>query len=610
MTAIKISIVVFLLVTSYLLLVPAVSAQTLPATGSAIPATVSPTSPLYTDLLVHNLFHTASCIVAGRSAIGQPCLTYQISQDAQGRIKSIPYLSQTNFSNGILGAESSLLGALYTNPPIRAADYLAVLGEDLGIREAHAQVGGSGNLILNPIVRLWQVSRNISYLFMILVFVIIGLMVMFRQRINPQTVVTAQSAIPGLVIGLILITFSYFLGALLVDIAFVGTNVMGYYFVAAQTAPPPGASPPPTNLVQAASGQNVFSIMGSLMNGIGKDPITKGLDFIYQLPFWPALFIRGFSAALGGFIGSVIGPFAGQFLAVIACALAALGINIALPGVGTVASLGTLSACTNDLTPVAGPIISTAITTALALFAVGNPSAFLGVILWFLAMVVLVYTMFRLILRLINNFLSIIFLVVTAPFHFLAASMSGRQSIATDWILNMLCNVLAFPAVMTVFYFVNYLLGSADTSGSPFNIVSPTGTQITGSNVLPLFGGLDLSFIRILLAFGALVASPAIPEIICRTIGRVGVAGQLIGQEIGANLRGQRYWEEAAERGGAIGRTFGGAYGVFRPERRWEYSPGRDVYIRSRYPSPMEILRSGGEAVPIPEKPASAKEGP
>jgi len=59
---------------------------------------------------------------------------------------------------------TSLIGALYMNPPVRTADYLASVGEGLGIvKEAHAQVSGSGASVLSPILSLWQVSDKSEF---------------------------------------------------------------------------------------------------------------------------------------------------------------------------------------------------------------------------------------------------------------------------------------------------------------------------------------------------------------------------------------------------------------------------------------------------------------
>src|SRR3989344_6926351 len=179
-------------------------------------------SPMYANLMVNNLLHAFSCLMAGASPIGQPCVDY---------LNGVPVISSVNTSGGLLGAVANLNTIVIANPPIRTGQYLATIGDSLGlVKEANAQVSGSGAGVLQPILKLWQVSRNIAYIAMIIIFLIIGLMVMFRQRINPQTVITAQAALPGLVIGLIMITFSYFLASLLTDTAYLATNLVGYYF--------------------------------------------------------------------------------------------------------------------------------------------------------------------------------------------------------------------------------------------------------------------------------------------------------------------------------------------------------------------------------------------
>ena len=154
--------------TFYFLLLPSPTLAQAP-----IPSYVSPASPIYTDLLVHNLFHSFSCLAVGSSVIGKPCLTYQ---------NGIPVLSQVNLQGGALGAGTSLIGLLYKHPPVRTVDYLASVGQGFGfVKAAHAQVSGSGAGVLNPILNLWQASRNIAYVFMIIIFVVIGLMVMFAK---------------------------------------------------------------------------------------------------------------------------------------------------------------------------------------------------------------------------------------------------------------------------------------------------------------------------------------------------------------------------------------------------------------------------------------------
>ncbi|OGE14632.1 hypothetical protein A3F00_00460 [Candidatus Daviesbacteria bacterium RIFCSPHIGHO2_12_FULL_37_11] len=460
---------------------------------------VPPQSPLYANLMVNNLLHAFSCLMAGASPMGQPCVDY---------LNGVPVISSVNTSGGLLGAVANLNTIVIANPPIRTGQYLATIGDSLGlVKEANAQVSGSGAGVLQPILKLWQVSRNIAYIAMIIIFLIIGLMVMFRQRINPQTVITAQAALPGLVIGLIMITFSYFLASLVTDMSYVATNLVGYYFQSA------GATTNTQSLSAVTADKPATEIFSTLINGVfGSDAVIKlpfnlnpvivsGTTTVYNslegLPKdiidWLIRFgVYSLGSAVGGFLGG-IGGLAG-------------GVP------------GTISALFGGP---AGGILANLIA------GVGGYGNVLALLLTFVGALMLIYTLFRLLIKLITNYLAIIFLTITAPFHFLAASLPGRQEIAVDWIRNMLCNVLAFPGVLAVFYFVAYLIGPQNST--VFNISG--SANIVGGNSLPLFGGLDIGFIRILLAFGALMATPTIPDIICNAVGKVGREGQMIEQE-------------------------------------------------------------------------------
>lgn len=518
---------------------PASASSSLQPAAYNLPATISPTSPLYTDLLVSNMFHTFSCLAIGQSFIGQPCLTYQITKNAQGAIQSVPMLSQVNLSGGTLGAVTSLIGTLYTNPPVRTVDYLASVGQDLGIvKEAHAQVLGSGASVLSPILQLWQTSRNISYIFMIIVFLVIGLMVMFRNRINPQTVITAQAALPGLVIGLILITFSYFLAGLISDLAFVGTNIVGYYFVSAQG----NLTANNLNLTQTISKHNILDIMAPLTGIVGS----------------------GDAASLAGSIFDKLGD--AQFP--VRTVIFWLSNQFLTPLVPTNLSANPWALLIGPAVGLVGGLVANAAISPL-----------LGQFLSFAACLALIYQMIKLLIRLLTAWLTIIFLTITAPFQLLIASLPGRQGIATGWILNILGNILIFPAVVAVIYFVAFILGSTnfsnhcpkDATGNcllnisalnptnsndfPSPVYAAQGTNnIIGTNTFPLFGGIDLSFVQILLAFGALMALPTIPDIVVKAVGRMGQAGQMIGQEIMGGFRqGQGY----AQRSGTAGLGFG-----------------------------------------------------
>lgn len=67
--------------------------------------------------------------------------------------------------------------------------------------------------LLDITFSLWRIVRNMAYALMAIIMVIVGIMIMTRKKINPQTMVSVQYAIPKVIIALVLITFSYPIGA-------------------------------------------------------------------------------------------------------------------------------------------------------------------------------------------------------------------------------------------------------------------------------------------------------------------------------------------------------------------------------------------------------------
>ncbi|MCK4588403.1 hypothetical protein KAT60_01140 [Candidatus Woesebacteria bacterium] len=109
----------------------------------------------------------------------------------------------------------------FTSQPLSGVGYFINKASSLKfIPEARAQEGfgfGSFGLILG----LWKAVRNIAFTLITIAIIAIAFMIMFRVKISPQAVITVQSALPKIVIGIILITFSYAIAGLLVDLMYV-----------------------------------------------------------------------------------------------------------------------------------------------------------------------------------------------------------------------------------------------------------------------------------------------------------------------------------------------------------------------------------------------------
>jgi len=195
--------------------------------------------------------------------------------------------SVSRYPGGALGGVTSLIASMYANPPASGVEYVADLGRNLGVvAPVYAQTGvGFGGL--KPILSIWKAFRDVAYLFFIVIFVITGFAIMFRMKISPQAVMTIQSAIPRVVIALILVTFSYAIAGFLIDLMYVALTLgiaalgTGDLFDA-------------TEIVAL---QEQF-ISGGFPNTIG------ALLEIIPMGAWNAFGV--FGALLGGIIGTIV----------------------------------------------------------------------------------------------------------------------------------------------------------------------------------------------------------------------------------------------------------------------------------------------------------------
>ncbi|MDO8638579.1 MAG: hypothetical protein Q7R43_03315 [Candidatus Daviesbacteria bacterium] len=544
-----------------------------------------------TDNLLIGITHTFSCLAEGKSIIGTPCFASVDNNSVTSTLQENGYLSTKEVpSLGAVGMSQALILGLFTNPPIRSADYLANFGEQFGLtKPVYAQVGGSGNAVISPILNLWQLTRNIAYLVLIIIFIVVGFMIMFKSKINPQTVIGVQNAIPGLIIGLILITFSYFLSALLIDMTFVGTQVAGQ--ILESTKPPIIGSGKTQEVLQ---NDNVLSIFNSFIkfpfnlrgssNNISNfndkqkelqtrvqeenrksgststdaldlsfvnknsesgdiyktiPTIISTLDFFDNQGLVSALIDRLLNiigCQYGGAMGARIGKFADvQFLGFGVGGPAEAGGWFAGCGIGAV----TLQSQKNTLIAIA---------------------------FYLILMIALIVAMFKLLFSLISSYISIIIMTIGAPFYFLIGSMPGKGSVVGGWFNSMLANILVFPAVFMVFVFAAYLV---QDSTNKFGTVNGIGA-FSGST-LPMMGGFPPDVIRIILAYGVLLISPAVPEMVKGAFkvkgdnfGKTGMGnfmgGFTLGQGAGAQAY-SRFWKGGAKGNelpkGPLGKGYG-----------------------------------------------------
>ena len=207
------------------------------------------------------------------------------------------FLGDNSFqSQTRLAQQKSVPETLFGNRSLSGVGYIREkLSKPNIVPEAEAQVGGFGFGALNPIQNIWRAFRDITYGFFIIIIIAMAFMIMFRVKLSPQTVITVQSALPKIVVGLILVTFSYAIAGFVVDLVYVAIGLLALIIVN-------------TNLT-SLMGTDWSNVFGNLTYGPGEMGI---LSFLFHYWGW---FMLGTLQAWFGLDGIGMG-FANIFLSI------------------------------------------------------------------------------------------------------------------------------------------------------------------------------------------------------------------------------------------------------------------------------------------------------
>lgn len=125
------------------------------------------------------------------------------------------------YGTSVVASLTNTISQFYGEPPASTQMYVADVLHSMGVIATPAYAQGLGFASLNPVLNAWKTFRNVAYFFFIIIFIIIGFMIMLRQKISSQAAVTAQQAIPHIVVALLFVTFSYAIAGLLIDAMYV-----------------------------------------------------------------------------------------------------------------------------------------------------------------------------------------------------------------------------------------------------------------------------------------------------------------------------------------------------------------------------------------------------
>lgn len=471
----------------YSLFISPVSAQTtnLNTTSNANP-TVPSNLHTWTQNVMIEVMAAATCQLAGVDPVNpnQKCL------GVDQKTGSIGFVEE---GGGAIGVMSNFIAMTFT-PPLHTSDYFSYLAQNFGIaKPAFAQVTGFSSL--KPLMGLWVAFRNIVYLLFVLVFVIVGVAIMLRVKIDPRTVMTIENQIPKIIVGLVLVTFSFAIAGFLIDLMYVSTYLVSNVVADAN----PSAIPPEMRekLLRSTHPIDAVNIMGGTGGKFG------GLADIAGRP----------AEAIGGFISPIFDNPGGRLavgivtgiltklaakpvadtLDTILTKIGAVVGTVIQPGIGTIVGGVTGGAIGSLITILLGGAVG-------GLFAPQIMGGITSFIAFLVIVIALLWALFRLWFELIKAYIFILLDVVLAPFFVVIGLFPGSPIGFGAWMRDILANLSAFPVTIAMF-----LLGRV--------FMSAFGKNEPNQFAPPLIGNpADTSAFGALIGLGIILMTPQVVE--------------------------------------------------------------------------------------------------
>jgi hypothetical protein len=468
--------------------VPRAFAQTAPPTYS-ITSNYTNTEPnvpqdhhTFTQVELIDILSAAMCQLTGVDPADpqQPCLGVD---PTTGKIGFAPTQTQqfgmtTNSEpqvGGAVGLMTQYIGSLYV-PAVSTSQYVGYLAANFGLTkpvyaatDCNTSNFGYGFCGLNPLLKLWSDVRDLSYAFLTILFIAIGIGVMLRFRVDPRTVMTLQNQIPRVIIAIVLITFSFAIAGALIDVmwtvTYAGINFITQAAPNSQVALCPNPPQPMNTAVETRLVDQPISFTNTVFRADCKGAIDSGL------------------LSLSTKVSEAMGDLAQQLIH---------DLLFNNPN----------SCHINWFNPLS--VIGGAAKCALQ-------NGALDILLWvteFLVKLIIVIAiliaLFRLWLKLIQCYLTFLIFVILGPIWIVLGLIPGRPLGFEKWLRIIFANLAVFPLVAFILVFARVLTD-----------IVPAGPS-TPSTVFvpPLIGNPSIATFSDLMGFGAIMIAPTIPDII------------------------------------------------------------------------------------------------
>ena len=425
-----------------------------------------------------------------------------------------------NFNHSLFGFVTNLIVLPYANPPASGI-YWAYSGlQNAGfVPKTHA-AEGIGFAAIKPFMNIWKVFRDISYMLLVLVLIAIGFMIMFRAKINPQTVISVENSLPKIVVALLLITFSFPIAGFLIDLTYISIGIIAVFFSNVQNPPTWFAGQP-----QEILKRFYFSTSNN---------IWEFINPFYQSRVWQL------SGAIFGILPNILKEIISAAVLIVMPPIKLLSIILSAVSLGKIKPISEATFFIPKIkeglekaglsTDIVGIIIAFVILIIEYLL-IGPLYTIAGVLVIFLILCLsLFYMFFRIFFMLLYSYIQIILLIFFSPV-ILAAEMIPGKSIFSSWVKNLILNLATWPLLIIMILISQILLNQPPNQG---NFWLP-----------PFLISVNPEYIRIIISMGILFITP---DLIRALKEMTGVKPMPLGLNFGAFTAGA-----GAIVGGALG---------------------------------------------------------
>jgi len=350
----------------------------------------------------------------------------ELKQTKQGRIVISIYraslcgmigeLCTNDIKDGDRNFPSSLFGRLvqgiqlpYANPPASGIMWVHNGLQQSGFIPKTYAATGIGFAALQPLNEIWKLFRDISYVILVIFLIISGFLIMFRLKINPQSVISIENTLPRLVIDLLMITFSFAIAGFLIDLMYVVTGLI--VSIIGSNATHPVSIADQISIIANSGPQRLFS----------------------------DVFLNGSTLVTGPAIFSFLPTQINIFLRIVVSFITILGLG----QIGPVRNL-----LSGDLATAVVPEISISWVSwaiLLPLIALFAPIILSLIVIFFTGLLVF----FRIFFLLFSAYIRIIISVIFSPILLILEIIPGKNMFS-KWIKALVADLILFPLVIVM----------------------------------------------------------------------------------------------------------------------------------------------------------------